>query len=412
MAICSFFGHKDVYDADIDTMLQSAVEKVVEENETVEFLVYQRGSFYNRCFLAALRARSCYPGKVTIAIVLHEEYFEGRGMYVFRKHEWIPLCMADRIIIPPLTEAIAGDSKSRDTTMPYKQMIRWLLKHSTHLISYLYRDLFGMENRLLDRAEAIPALTIIDITRSETVQAIAERVSRIPDRERFVYQAISAGHECPHLAKQMGVNRTRVPQILMNGCRRISEHLNWRYLKTLYTDKEKRSCSIFFAEQITKEMLTNFGAIIEFLIEVCEVRNFYIEASYSRSKLVTQIKRRSTPARPLRILAVIDGADVDAEDDAELERMNVMTGVCPPCNAAVCVNHVDSSIARPLGVIPDMIDLSDFCICNFSEIPFHEELQKYVTRSKRVILLDMNKACVEPEWPGRLCGDLAVQSAG
>lgn len=41
MAICSFFGHKDVYDADIDTMLQSAVEKVVEENKTVEFLVYQ-----------------------------------------------------------------------------------------------------------------------------------------------------------------------------------------------------------------------------------------------------------------------------------------------------------------------------------------------------------------------------------
>ena len=40
-AICLFFGHDDVYDPDIDNMLQSAVEKVVDENETVEFLVYQ-----------------------------------------------------------------------------------------------------------------------------------------------------------------------------------------------------------------------------------------------------------------------------------------------------------------------------------------------------------------------------------
>ena len=404
MAICSFFGHNDVYDPDIDNMLQSAVEKVVDENETVEFLVYQHGRFYNRCFLAALKARSRYPGKVTIAIVLHEEYFEGRGMYAWNKHSWIPFCMVDRIIIPPVDEFITDVAKRRDTTLSYKWMIRWLLPRSTHVISYLYRDLFGRENRLFDRAEAMPTLTIIDISCSETVQAIAERVWHIPDRERLVYQAISAGHECRHLAEQMGLNRTRVSQILSNGCRRIGEHLNWRDLKTLYTDKEKRSCSIFFADQITKDILKNFNAIIDFLIEVFEVRNFYIEASRSRSKLVTQIKRHLIPGRPLRILAVIDGAGSDTEDDAELEMENIMTRVCPPCDAAVCIDHADSSLAGPLGVIPDMIDLSDFCICDFSEIPPQVNLQKYITRSKGTILLDVNKACTEIERPNNLDG--------
>lgn len=156
-------------------------------------------------------------------------------------------------------------------------------------------------------------LTIIDVSCSETVQAIANCVGHLPDRERLVYQAISAGHKCRCLTEQMGVNKSRVHQILSNGCRRIGEHLNWRYLKTLYTDKEKRLCSIFFADQITEDILKNFNAIIDFLIEVCEVRNFYIEASRSRSKLVTQIKRHSIPGRPLRILAIIDGAGSDTD---------------------------------------------------------------------------------------------------
>ena len=394
MAICLFFGHDDVYDPDIDNMLQSAVEKVVDENETVEFLVYQHGRFYNRCFLAALKARSRYPGKVTITIALHKEYFEGRGVYAWYKYSWIPFCVVDKVIILPVDEF--------DATLSYRWMIRWLLARSTHLISYLYRGLLGIENRLFDRAETMPALTIIDISCPETAQAITERVWHIPDRERLVYQAISAGHECQHLAEQMGISRSRVFQILSNGCRRIAEHLNWRYLKTLYTDKEKRSCSIFFVNQITTDTLENFNAIIDFLIEIFEVRNFYIEASHSHSVLVTQIKRHSIPDSPLRILAVIDGAGSDTEDDAELEMENIMTRACPPCDAAVCIDHADSSLAGPLGVIPDMIDLSDFCICDFSEIPPQVNLQKYITRSKGTILLDVNKACTEIECPDDL----------
>ncbi len=408
MAICSFFGHKDIYDTDIDAMLLSAVEKVIEENETVEFLVYQHGSFYNRCFLAALKARSCYPEKVTIALVLHEDYFEGQGKYAWKKCEWIPLCMVDRVVVPPVEKTIC---QRRDTSLPYRQVVRWLMKHSTHLISYLYRGLFGAENRLLDRAEAMPALTIIDISRAETALDIAEHVWQMPDRERRVYQALAAGYKNQHISEQMGITNSRVSQILQRGCHRISEHLNWRYLKTLYTDKEKRSCSIFFVDRIPKEILKNFDEIIDFLIEVYEVRNFYLEASHSRSRLVRYIKKHSTSARPLRILAVIDGSVYDAEDDTELEMTNIMVDVCPPCDAAVYVNRIDS-FARPMGVIPDIMELSDFCLCNFSEISCTAELQKCVTRLKRTVLLDLNKACIEFERLDIPCGDLSAQSVG
>ena len=63
--------------------------------------------------------------------MVHEEYFEGRGMYAWNKHSWIPFCMVDRVIIPPVDKSITEGTKRRSTTPSYKQIIRWLLARST-----------------------------------------------------------------------------------------------------------------------------------------------------------------------------------------------------------------------------------------------------------------------------------------
>ena len=51
MAICSFLGHEDVYDADIEARLQAAVNQVVAENDTVEFLLNFDRKFFYYCLL-------------------------------------------------------------------------------------------------------------------------------------------------------------------------------------------------------------------------------------------------------------------------------------------------------------------------------------------------------------------------
>ena len=40
MAVCSFAGHKEVYDADMASKMQTEVDRLVKENDAVEFLVY------------------------------------------------------------------------------------------------------------------------------------------------------------------------------------------------------------------------------------------------------------------------------------------------------------------------------------------------------------------------------------
>lgn len=70
MAVCSFIGHREIFDADIESKLQTAVDTLVKEYESIEFMIYPRDRFYHFCLLAVLRARTFNPEKVTIAIVL------------------------------------------------------------------------------------------------------------------------------------------------------------------------------------------------------------------------------------------------------------------------------------------------------------------------------------------------------
>ena len=72
MAVCSFLGHRHIYGHDVQLRLQAAVNHLVEENDSVEFLLYLWKStepFYALCLLAALRAKQCAPQKVTLTLV-------------------------------------------------------------------------------------------------------------------------------------------------------------------------------------------------------------------------------------------------------------------------------------------------------------------------------------------------------
>lgn len=123
MAICSFLGHRELYDVDIEGRLQAAVDQIVAENDTVEFLLHDYGEFYNQCLLAAMRARSRNPQKVTITFVCDNMV----------KCRWIaPLYVADKVFILP-----KATYKSKDLTLPFKRLVRWVIQNSTHLIRYI-----------------------------------------------------------------------------------------------------------------------------------------------------------------------------------------------------------------------------------------------------------------------------------
>jgi hypothetical protein len=123
---------------------------------------------------------------------------------------------------------------------------------------------------------------------------------------------------------------------------------------------------------------------------------------YSRSILVETIKHWSNPHQELRIIAVTDG---NSHKENNIEPEDIRAACCPPCHGAVCVGRADYDAGNPLGLVPDMIDLADFCICNLSAVSDPVMLQRYASQTKHTVLLDMNRVCAVPrasDEPGAL----------
>ena len=260
MAVCSFLGHHDIYDVEIGSMLENAVERIAVENEKTEFLIYRCNSFYQKCFQAALKAKTHYPAKVTLTLILSEEDYS-------KDHTGgIPVCMVDKII-----PASSEDCNS----MGHKKLIQWLVQQSTHLVSYIYRSLYEQENHILDFAQRRTDLHIVDITDEYTAQEILKRTIHMSDRERFIFESLNEGRSPQELAETMGISE--------NSLRH----------------RRKAICSIFSTGEVTYKSLKTFEYITNFLLFQCGVTHFEITADDRESGFMYVLKKYPKQGRML-----------------------------------------------------------------------------------------------------------------
>ena len=376
MAVCLFLGHWDIFDADIDSRLQEAVDLVIQKNKQVEFFVYTSGygQFYNRCLLAALRAKARQPQDITITLVLHEEEYE---KYLLQQRGSVPMCMIDKIVTPHF-----GGSNDSNTARRYMKVLRWLLDRSYYLISYLYEDLCSPANRLLDYAQKKAGHTVLDIASSATRQAILESVPRLSGREQFVFQKYVENHHIQGIDETLSISKARVQQLLNRGCREVRGILRRRYgaERALQCRDQACVCTIFAVGGATYEMLKVFESIACFLIENYDVRKFYVAEEYCHTGFMNILERLSTPQHRLHITAVVSqGGDWDTQSGRFSPPFDTVEQIEPSSS--------DSSIDKFL------LKKGDFCICRLPPASLTKEAQKCSSLSKRAVFLDIGKSC-------------------
>ena len=386
MAVCSFLGHSGIYDADIDAVLQTAVEQLSVEYGYVDFWIYPHGKFTERCLLAALRAKTHYPTRVTITLAVplirSEDYSE-------QNISGIPFCMIDKVItheVPPPSQ--------RDYSVSYKKMMQWIMENSTHLICYIYKNIYTQENQLLKIAKNKSKAEIISITNAETKQFIMESSVFMSDRERFIFNKMNEGKRPTEAAALVGLSIERSRQVLYHGCKMIRRKLDWRYYKTL-TEKDQRgmACGIFGIGEATEETLSSFIHTVSFLIFTYGIKDFYVEYSCARSDFVHALTSCTTLHHPIHITAVTGSRVHPESHDAP---GNIAEAVCPPCDALECIGWTDrDNTSDNFRVIADIADRSDFCICNTSAYLLTTDLQKHVFQNKTTILLDLSKGLIK-----------------
>ena len=131
MTVCTFAGHREVYQANISETLDQALAEIIENDNSIRFLVGGMGEFDKMCASAVRRAKRKYPNtEISLELVLPyltNDINENKSFYKMSY---------DNIIVP---FELAG--------VHYKSVItkrnRWLVDNSDWLIAFVYRDFGG-----------------------------------------------------------------------------------------------------------------------------------------------------------------------------------------------------------------------------------------------------------------------------
>ena len=152
MTVCTFAGHREVYQANIAEKLDEAISKIIATDNCFRFLVGGMGDFDGLCSSAVRRAKRSNPEKqISLELVLPyltQELNENKQFYE---------TSYDDVIIP--IELAEVHYKSAIT-----KRNRWMVEKSDWLVAFVYRD-FGGAYTTLRYAER-KGLQIINLAKT------------------------------------------------------------------------------------------------------------------------------------------------------------------------------------------------------------------------------------------------------
>ena len=131
MKVCTFAGHREVYQANIADKLDEAISRIIKNDDCFRFLVGGMGDFDGMCSSAVRRAKRNYPNKqISLELILPyltQELNENKSYYEISY---------DDVVVPI---ELAG--------VHYKSAItkrnRWMVDKSDWMIAFVYRDFGG-----------------------------------------------------------------------------------------------------------------------------------------------------------------------------------------------------------------------------------------------------------------------------
>ena len=131
MTVCTFAGHREVYQANISEMLDEAIFKIINTDDNFRFLVGGMGEFDGMCSSVVRRAKREYPNKeIRLELVLPYLTHELNENKLYYETSF------DDVVIPI---ELAG--------VHYKSAItkrnRWMVEQSDWVIAFVYRDFGG-----------------------------------------------------------------------------------------------------------------------------------------------------------------------------------------------------------------------------------------------------------------------------
>lgn len=384
MVICSFLGNETIYDTKVRGRLMEAVERVVEENDAVDFWLYIRGSsilknthFIVACCEAVTEVKKRWPNKI-ILLTLIGRSDRSRDME-------IPICLVDRVITAP--DFFPRQDVQDFSSVP-KKIQRWIMKQSEYIICYVYKSFYEIENQLLTSARASGA-TLYDVTDPDTAAAIVDSYRLLKERERFILKCRDEGQSLKEIGEQLGITGNGVREAERYACYKLRVMALERKAK-LEEQPETDVCGIFGLGKETEESIEVFRQALEYLIKKCHVTRFLILWEYCSGPYMRVLKEMSYKDRTIRLVAVTHFSR--PEDMSEERKREIRFSLCPPCHDTENIDtRADRRRSQVLRASKALIDRADYCICSLAGNPLEENLRKYIEKRRKPVILDLSE---------------------
>ena len=386
MAICSFLGNETVYEENLSLRLIRAVENVVVQNDEIEFLFYEQGSFYVRCLAAVMEVTHQYPYKHFTYTLLQAPNDDKLPCDFPRSLSCrqIPKSIIGKVVVAPVDTKNDPSSINR-----HKKSLRWMIGQSQFVISYIYPDFQDSLYPMYKFVMRQKGITTFNIISKETEKFIKKSIRGLSDKERLFIQKREEGYSYRKMGPIFKMSESAVRTQTINARIQLQKFALERQ-KILFQEQAPARpivCSIMEYHRDTDfnpNVMEEFRATVDFLIHKFKVSLFLIEQSYCTmpfAKTIYEIVCRN-PSIKVRLITHYPAP-------SSLPFCEIMNHKFPFDEIQNIDPHAKTVRAKILRTLKAMIDQSDFLINHSMESPIPNNINKYLIKSKHVKVIDI-----------------------
>lgn len=362
MAVCMFLGHNDYFESNINEKIIDAVETVVQQENEIDFHFINTDiseKFPHLAILAVHKAKFRYPQKkITITCVTHYEDREWFVKTLKTNCAYLPSSFIDRVISYPFMPV--PKTNPNDCTFATRQIRQQEVLQADYIISYVYSTLDTPLNRRLSAGKRNGAV-ILDVANEDTNLYIIEATNLLPPRQKYIHQAFINGQPIKQIGESLGVSPNAIRPHLHKSSRTIQKYLRDRMFQQLQANRPTgpHICCLPLMDTVSDCAMKPLNKAIDYLIKNNLVTNFVIMQEYPALEQIFALQ----------------------------DFIQRFTGNNLPVQ--ICTTKAGNTQQQMLLEIKELIEQSDFCICDLSATPYAKEIIQFAGSARRAIIIDI-----------------------
>ena len=357
---CTFYGMREIMDADFPDKMRKTLTRIAEENESVEFWFHITGSSYEVFLMEALALRTRYPEKEISLVYVSEINPECSGeenpigTYFYKRYQkMMPLSFFDKVYFAPGYRTGNFDPH-RDFIRLLHQTQNWLVEQCDILISYEYPELFSSEATYLKRYSK-KVKEVISLTNEKTGENIISYIGEIEDNHRSIMEELLSGLSVSEIAKSRKVTSSAINTKIDRMTRIIKDRLRKDYHKSLgNVDRNQNTkCAVCGLNKNSVQYIYDIIVLIKYLRSNIGVSEYYIPYNLCFNELIGPLIHVSKDNYDkISLVAVVP--ENDTKDT---------TYYCPPYSRILSIsNLIDRDFYR------NLISECGYLICDLSAV--------------------------------------------